>query len=239
MSDLFDRIVSVIAGTLTQFGLRESNRIYDYAIVRFWGLSFVVLGARQTGKTTLIEWLRGNSSFLNDFAPEPTRPGGERVQKFSSRVAGETIRTKIERDVSGEEEAWEQDWVDLLTSTKPRGIIFLIDYKHPEVQSPDQASPSSIHKEAFDYVLNLLQQYPDVNHRLKAFYVFVNKSDIWGETTISDILKDYRNQRDRLEMEAERTGYSTVIAGGSITSGEGINSFMKSFFNAIRPRPKE
>jgi hypothetical protein len=35
------------------------------------------------------------------------------------------IRLKPTRDVGGEYEMWETDWVELFRETKPRGIIFL------------------------------------------------------------------------------------------------------------------
>ena len=75
---------------------------------------------------------------------------------------------------------------------------------------------------------------------LKAFYILVNKSDLWGdETTLDDIMQHYKNEQKRLKSQAERMHYKWEIAEGSITNNRGVTEFMKKFINTLRPAPEK
>src|SRR6266576_2831004 len=91
MTNLIDQFFSAIFGTVSSSKFVNSltqgaDRIYDFVYVKVFGLPFIVLGARQTGKTTLIEWLRQNVASLEEFQPEPTAPGGDQIGSFSSYI---------------------------------------------------------------------------------------------------------------------------------------------------------
>ena len=62
------------------------SALQDFFYVKVSGVSFIVLGSRQTGKTTLIEWLRHNMHTVDEFAPDPTAAGGDVVPDFNTRV---------------------------------------------------------------------------------------------------------------------------------------------------------
>ncbi|MEP7291702.1 MAG: hypothetical protein ABI835_07950, partial [Chloroflexota bacterium] len=77
MTNLIDQFFSAIFGTVSNSKVvnsltRSADRLYDFVYVKVFGLPFIVLGARQTGKTTLIEWLRQNVRTLEEFQPAPT-----------------------------------------------------------------------------------------------------------------------------------------------------------------------
>ena len=55
------------------------DSVVDFAYARVFGLPFIVLGYRQTGKTTLLERLQNDLTLLEAFAPEPTAAGGDPV----------------------------------------------------------------------------------------------------------------------------------------------------------------
>ena len=80
---LGDRIISILVGTLGSLipsGVSSAvDNAIDFAYVRVLGLPFIVLGYRQSGKTTLLEWLRRDTSYLADFDPDPTAAGGDPV----------------------------------------------------------------------------------------------------------------------------------------------------------------
>lgn len=204
--------------------------VVDFAYVHFLGLPFIVLGYRQTGKTTLLEWLREQDlSELGDFEPEPTAAGGEPVPMFSAQIGDEGMRVKPRRDVGGEYAMWETDWVDLLRDAKPRGIIFMIDHTHPYS-----------HKDALNFTLQMLDEEIVATRRLKSFMLLANKSDLWAEeTALEDLLEDYRNETRRLKSQSERLGYGYFVCSSSLKTGEGVEESMKTFFNAIRPRARE
>lgn len=233
MTNLIEQFFSAVFGSISSSKLVNSltlgaDRIYDFVYVKVFGLPFIVLGARQTGKTTLIEWLRQNVNSLEEFQPAPTAPGGDPIGTFSSYIGDETIRLKPTRDVGGEYEMWETDWVELFRETKPRGIIFLLD--HSDILK---------HKDALNFVMNMIEEETDAKRNLKAFMLLVNKSDLWLPTTTLDkVMANYSNEIKRLHNQAERLGYQATIYSSSVATGVGVRDAMRTFFNAIRPQPK-
>ncbi len=88
MTNILETLFNVVYGTIT--GLAQAitttiESVQDFFLVRINGLNFIVLGSRQVGKTTLIEWLRANMETLDDFEPEPTAAGGEIVADFNAK----------------------------------------------------------------------------------------------------------------------------------------------------------
>ncbi|GAB4475587.1 MAG: hypothetical protein Kow00124_16770 [Anaerolineae bacterium] len=221
MMEAVARLTRAIAGV--------GEQVVDFAYVRVLGLPFVVLGYRQTGKTTLIEYLRRHRHLLNGFEPEPTAAGGDPVPAFTTRLDGEGFKLRPRRDVGGEYAMWETDWVDLFQQTKPRGIIFMIDHTGPYQ-----------HKDALNFVLNLIEDEPAARRNLRTFLLLVNKSDLWGEAqTMESILDELRNETRRLKSQAGRLGYQYFIRQTSLVTGEGVMEAMADFFNSIRPRVQE
>lgn len=233
MSGIIDSLLTVIFGTITNVTKtfnQSVSTLEDFFYVRISGLTFVVLGARQVGKTTLIEWLRHNLNTLEGFDPDPTAAGGIAVSDFAAKVGedGQHMRLKPVRDVGGEYAMWETDWTELFREARPRGIIFVMDHTDVHLQ-----------KDALNFVLQMIDDEPGAARNLKAFFILVNKSDLWGEeTTLDEILHHYRNEQKRLRAQAERVGYKYAIAQGSLVKGKGVKSFMREFFNVIRPRPR-
>ncbi len=233
MTNLIDQFFSAIFGSVSSSKLvnsltQSADRIYDFVYVKVLGLPFIVLGARQTGKTTLIEWLRQNVASLSEFQPEPTAPGGDNVGLFSSYIGDEMMRLKPTRDVGGEYEMWETDWLELFRDAKPRGIIFLID--HTDVLK---------HKDALNFVMNMIEEEADAKRNLKSFLILVNKSDLWlPDTTLDKLMTNYGNEVKRLHNQAERLGYQATIQSSSIATGVGVRDAMRTFFDQIRPQPK-
>jgi len=123
---------------------------------------------------------------------------------------------------------WETDWVDLFREARPRGILFLID--HTNVHQ---------HKDALNFVLQMIDDEPAARKSLRMFMLLVNKSDLWsGSRTLEELLGDYRNETRRLKSQAERLGYRYAIASASLITGAGVSSALTQFFNGIRPRPR-
>ena len=113
MTNILDTLITVIVGTVTTVTRTVTegvSLVQDFFFIKIAGLSFIVLGARQTGKTTLIEWLRGNLDSLEDYIPEPTAAGGEVVPDFNTLVDDTYMKVKPIRDVGGEYAMWETDW---------------------------------------------------------------------------------------------------------------------------------
>lgn len=203
--------------------------VVDFAYVKVLGLPFIVLGYRQTGKTTLLRWLNEqNLEALAGFEPDPTAAGGEAVMPFRSRFDGEGFRLRPRRDVGGEYAMWETDWVDLLREARPLGIIFMIDHEH-----------SYHHKDALNFLLQMIDEDVVATSRLKHIMILVNKADLWqDDRSLDDLLDDFRNETRRLRSQSERVGYSYEIRATSLETGEGIHDAMEDFFNTIRPKSR-
>ncbi len=230
---LGDRLISIIVGTLGSLvpsGLTSAvNNAVDFAYVRVMGLPFIVLGYRQSGKTTLLEWLKRDTSYLADFDPDPTAAGGDPVGVFTAQVDGELMRLKPRRDVGGEYAMWETDWIDLFRETRPRGLIFMLDHRNLYQ-----------HKDALNFVMQMIDEEPAARQNLKMVLIMVNKVDLWGaDQTLDDLLDDLRNETRRLKSQAERVGYRYHITATSVLNGTGVGEAMGLFFNAIRPKPRQ
>ncbi len=174
MANILDTVLTVIVGTITGVTKLVSttvSAVQDFFYVKVSGMSFIVLGARQTGKTTLIQWMKHNMKALaDDFDPDPTAAGGDVVPDFTTKVGDQYMKLKPAKDVGGEYAMWETDWVDLFREAKPRGIFFMMDHTDVHLQ-----------KDALNFVLQMIDDEPAAARELKAFYLMVNKSDLWGE----------------------------------------------------------
>ena len=228
------RVVSGLFRSLAQLArtLADSfDTVVDFAAVRVFGLPFIVLGYRGTGKPTLIARLRKNLAALEGWDPDPTAAGGDPVRAFSAAVGadGAGVKLKPRRDVGGEYAMWETDWIALFREAKPRGIIFLIDHTNPYQ-----------HKDALNFVLQMLDEEAAVRRPHKAFLLLVNKADLWQEEIALDaLLEEYRNEIRRLKSQSERLGYECLVRQSSLLTGEGIDEALVAFFDAVRPRSQQ
>jgi hypothetical protein len=229
VTNIFDTLITIVIGTITGVSNAITGTIsvlQDFFYIKISGVSFIVLGARQTGKTTLIEWLKNNMGELGDFQPDPTAAGGDVVSDFNTRIGDTYMKLKPNRDVGGEYAMWETDWMELFRAAQPRGILFLIDHTDIHLQ-----------KDALNFVLQMIDDEPMAARQVKAFYILVNKSDLWSnDTTLDEILQNYKNEQKRLKSQAERVGYKWEIAEGSLTANRGVAEFLKKFLNVIRPK---
>ncbi len=234
-NNIVDGIISVVVGTINTLskvpGFIGTNmsKLNDFIYVRYFGLPFIVLGARQTGKTTLIHYLRRGAAELEGYDPEPTAGGGDPVPRFNTRVADDTIRLNLDRDVGGEYTMWDTDWVELFRETQPAGIVFMLDHENPIT-----------HKDALNFVLQMIDEEPHAKKKLRALLVLVNKSDLWAhDRSMDDIMKNFRNEVRRAKLLANRNDLWFEIHSCSLLEGTGIDDAMNGFLNRIRPRPKK
>ena len=232
MSGVLETLITVVIGSITTVSKTITSGIStleDFFYVRINGLSFIVLGARQVGKTTLIEWLNNNMNDIQGFEPEPTAAGGDDVGDFTSKIGDTHMKLKPNRDVGGEYSMWETDWMELFREANPRGIIFMMDHTDTHLQ-----------KDALNFVMQMFDDEPSVAKNLKAVFIIVNKFDLWGEeTTLDEIMDGFRNERRRLSKQAEKYGFKYAITYGSLETGLGVRAMMKKFFNLIRPKTRK
>ncbi len=230
--NFFDNIISVVVGTISGVtgAVRGTTDILsDFFYVRVNGLPFIVLGSRQVGKSTMIEWLRKNMRSVDGYDPEPTAAGGDELKDFTAKIGDTRMKLKPTRDVGGEYAMWETDWLELFREAQPRGIIFMMDHTNIIQQ-----------KDALNFVMQMIDDEPAAAKHLRALFVLVNKCDLWeGITTLDDIMVNYRNEQKRLAAQSERAGYKYAITYGSLHTGKGVKAMMKEFFNVLRPRSRD
>ncbi len=231
MANILDTFITVVVGSITTVTRTVSSGVStleDFFYIRIAGLPFIVLGARQVGKSTLIEWLKNNMNDIQDMVPDPTAAGGDPIGDFTAKIGDTHMKIKPIRDVGGEYAMWETDWVDLFRDAQPRGIIFVMDHTDVHVQ-----------KDAWNFVMQMIDDEPDTAKHLKAFFVLVNKSDLWAhDMSLDDIMSNFKNEQKRLNAQADRVGYKYAITFGSLYTGRGVKSMMKEFFNLIRPKAR-
>jgi tRNA U34 5-carboxymethylaminomethyl modifying GTPase MnmE/TrmE len=231
MPNIFETLINVVVGTVSGITGAVRNGISsmeDFFLVRVDGLPFIILGSRQVGKSTLIEWLRKNMKDMDGFNPEPTAAGGDEVSEFRSKIGDTHMKLKVTRDVGGEYAMWDTDWVELFRQAQPRGIIFVMDHQNIIQQ-----------KDALNFVMQMIDDEPAAARHLKALFVLVNKNDVWEETTtLDEIMSNYRNEIKRMGSQAERVGYKYAVTHGSLYTGVGVKAMMKEFFNILRPKSR-
>lgn len=234
-ANILDGLITIVVGVIETAAkvpgtlVETYSNLRDFIYVRYYGLPFIVLGSRQTGKTTLIKWLSDGQKYIDNFEPSPTAGGGDVVPKFNTHVDDETVRTNIQRDVGGEYTMWETDWIDLFRQTEPSGIIFMLD--HQDVR---------VHKEALNFVLQMIDEEGSAKKNLKAILILVNKSDLWGpDVSLDTVLKNYGTEMRRVRLLASRLGLWYEVHSCSLTQGHGIVEAMRGFINAIRPKPRK
>ena len=105
----------------------------------------------------------------------------------------------------------------------------MLDHRHPYQ-----------HKDALNFVLQMIDEEPAASQNLKMLLILVNKADLWAANqSLDDLLDEYRNEMRRLKSQAERVGYRYEVAATSVLTGTGVSEVMAKFFNTIRPRPKK
>jgi GTPase SAR1 family protein len=145
---------------------------YRYAVNN---RNILILGPRQSGKTSLILFLQTNRPFtLKDgkrVEPEPTGAAAiiDRAVNLNKRNQRKKEIVNIRKDVGGDK-VFSDLWKELIEDIDPEGIIYMVDGSNPEKQL----------KEDIDRLFSdVLIKYEDQKRKLVALHVFINFSDIW------------------------------------------------------------
>lgn len=226
-----DLIIIMLEKILTGPVLEGSIEWYKR---KFRGLSFVVFGYRATGKTTLLNRMRGLPVAVDDDGPtQVQRLEQLQLPEFDYVVVGnKDITVKKMYDVPGEESGWDL-WDAALLEARPRGIIFIIDHERPED-----------HKRALKYVVNMLKTPKETSQsffkrfkrdprkkaikNIKSFLLLVNKYDLWKATgTLDSILQQYSDELREIER------FMVIEQGGAFYAREISAKFGQNFEQAL------
>ena len=126
-----DRFVEVLIKLIGEHG----HEIFAWVVVklkRFWAIRFrkkniVVLGPRQSGKSSLICYLAEGRPFkIVDGVNRPPDPTGAGVILSEGFTLPDGLRVDPVQDVPGDP-VFRSQWTDLLRLVRPHGIIYMLD----------------------------------------------------------------------------------------------------------------
>ena len=202
-------------------------------------LSFLILGGRKVGKTSLIEWLDGMSKDQAIFSLadsyQPTLPQGGDGADLYVTLNKTQYNLAIPLDVSGDFGGPGSNWQDVYDdpNTILNGIIFMLDH--------NADTSIDYHQSAWETMNNIIvnNEGNSFKRNIKALYIIVNKSDLWenfdgGLTPYEIVSKYYENQFNLSQRIADRLDWSIKIAGISLKNETNVKDTLTSFANEIQ-----
>lgn len=155
----------------------------------FAARDILILGDKQTGKTSLLCYLKDGRPYeiVNGavVAPAPTAMVAVVDAKFAPQQAN---WLRLRKDVPGDidlREVWEQS----IAEVRPHGIVYMIDGRHDDRTLLDDVGTLR------EFVLS---HYQERLGNLAALHVLLNFADQWG-TTPAEVRRRQRVVRDALE----------------------------------------
>ena len=158
----------------------EIYKFLQNAYKSWKGFKLLIFGTQKVGKTTLWHYLQTNKIVPDDAISSTLEINSIDKFRLKSIRLGFTKVGVLAMDVPGNKELRDL-WKIALNEVQPDGIIFLLD----NVENSDENIPElgydderlKEHKEAFDYLSELLIGQPQLTKKLQALAVVVNKCD--------------------------------------------------------------
>lgn len=136
----------------------------------FASRNILILGERQTGKTSLALYLQHGKPFETidgeKCPPNPTAMVGVLDKKFELQRKN---WLKLKQDVPGDL-SLRDTWAQAIHELKPQGLIYMVDGRLDEQGLRDAVSAIAEH---------VLVLYEDSRGALAALHVFINFADVW------------------------------------------------------------
>jgi hypothetical protein len=187
---LIEQFFEYLGERLATWMIEKIRRIYR---VYFEGRNILVLGAKQTGKTSLINFLHAGKPYEEvegeKQALNPT--SGAAVIDKKVRVNKDKPR-RIPKDVGGEP-AFRLLWAQMIKELEPEGIIYMID---------GRLSAAKLKQAVNELRSDVLKHFERDAQELIALHIFMNYSDKWGSSP-KEIRRRIRIVRDALENAIE------------------------------------
>ncbi len=137
----------------------------------FASRNILVLGPKQTGKTSLVFLLQHDRPYEvvdgEIRAPNPTAAAAIVDKKFPLQHGN---WLKLKRDVPGDLDL-RDTWAQAINDVRPHGIIYMLDGRLDDKQL--RVETSMIRE-------NVLRHYADSLGELRALHVFLNFADAWA-----------------------------------------------------------
>ena len=207
-TSIIKTIAKLIDWLVREYG-REVITLTVQRLKRFWYRRFVnqnilILGAKATGKSSLIMFMQKGKPFeMIRGEIHPPDPTAAAVLIGKKVPLEERVYAKVSHDLGGDP-SFRHQWKEMIRRVQPDGIIYMIDGRLNE------GATSKAIDELFQDVLS---EYGDGQKRLKALHVFINFADKWrtspesGPAKITRVMNLFEEQRHPLS----NLGYLRVV----------------------------
>lgn len=188
----------------------------------FASRNILVLGPKQTGKTSLFVLLRDGRPFEvvdgEIRAPNPTAAVAVVDKKFPLQHGN---WLKLKRDVPGDLDL-RATWAQAINDVRPHGIIYMLDGRLNDKQL--RVETSMIRE-------NVLRHYVDSLGELRTLHVFLNFADAWA-TSPAVVRSKVRVVTEELERVLDRSNALQHLHVG--VSATQLSPHKKSWEEATR-----
>lgn len=183
----------------------------------------LILGARESGKTSLIHFIHKDKPYIEiDGERQPPNPTLGAVivdEEIEVSKSAEKKWGKIEKDVSGD---FRDLWKQLIAELNPDGIIYMIDGR-----LENDGLKASI-QEIFSDVLS---EYKHDLRKLKVLHIFANFTDIWSKNSLTETRKI---NQIRECFEETRLEYPNMTKLSVMASATQLSPKLNAWPEAIR-----
>jgi len=141
----------------------------------------MILGARESGKTSLIHFMHKGKPYIEidgqRQSPNPTLGAVIVDEEMEVSKSTEKKWGKIEKDVSGD---FRDLWKDLIADLNPDGIIYMVDGRQEE---------NTLKYAVQEIFSDVLSEYKHDLRNLKVLHIFANFTDIWSKNPLTETRK--------------------------------------------------
>jgi hypothetical protein len=174
------------------------EKVFDFVVNAFraWkGFRLLAFGTTGVGKTTLWKYLETGtlvnaSTIESTLAPTPVGDGKFKLRNI--KLSGINVRVRA-IDVPGNVEH-RNTWQEVIKTTKPHGIIFMMDHVKDPNKTPEKGYDENRlqeHYDAFKYLRTLVLDNDEIRENLHALLILVNKSDVFPKNLMYGDIIEY------------------------------------------------
>jgi hypothetical protein len=183
----------------------------------------LILGARESGKTSLIHFMHTGKPYIEvdgeRQSPNPTLGAVIVDEEIEVSKSAEKQWGKIEKDVSGD---FRELWRELIAELNPDGIIYMLDGR---LENDDLKAAV---QEIFSDVLS---EYKHDLRNLKVLHIFANFADIWSKNPLTETRKINFIKETFEETRLEYPGMTSLSVMAAATQ---LSPKLNSWPEAVR-----
>ena len=169
----------------------------------------LILGGRESGKTSLIHFMHTGKPYIEvdgeRQSPNPTLGAVIVDEEIEVSKSAERKWGKIEKDVSGD---FRDLWKELIAELNPDGIIYMID---------GRLENETLKQAVQEIFTDVLSEYKHDLRSLKVLHIFANFADIWSKNPLTETRKINFIKESFEEIRLEYPGMTKLSVMASAT----------------------